>query len=37
MVSRVADHMGPRTDFDGIGKCEDGYEAAVKAFVDSIR
>ncbi len=36
-IAQVADHMGPQTDFDGVGKCDlDDYEAAVEAFLEGI-
>ena len=36
-IAQVADHMGPQTDFDGVGKCDlEPYEAAVRAFLVSI-
>jgi hypothetical protein len=34
VISAVAQHMGQGATFDGLGKCDDGYAAAVKAFVD---
>lgn len=37
IVSQVADHMGPQTDFNGINACtHPDYEDAVKAFVDNL-
>ena len=37
IVSQVADHMGPQTDFDGINACtHPAYENAVKAYVDGL-
>lgn len=36
IVSLVAQHMGPTTDFDGVHACDSvAYETAVKAFVDT--
>ncbi|MEK7535750.1 MAG: hypothetical protein AAB590_01910 [Patescibacteria group bacterium] len=38
VVSLVAKHMGPTTDFDGIAACDEiPYEVAVRAFVDANR
>lgn len=34
VISLVAQHMGPETNFDGIGACDSGYETVVKTFVD---
>jgi hypothetical protein len=36
IVAAVADHMGPETDFNGIGKCAEGYAAAVEGFVQNL-
>jgi hypothetical protein len=37
IVSQVAQHMGPQTDFDGINACtHPAYENAVTAYVDSL-
>jgi hypothetical protein len=35
VISLVAKHMGPQTDFDGINACNAGYAPAVKVFVDA--
>lgn len=35
IVSLVAQHMGPTTDFDGVTACESGYANVVMTFVDA--
>ena len=35
VISLVAHHMGPQTDFDGVHACDAGYATAVKVFVNS--
>jgi hypothetical protein len=35
IVSLVADHMGPQTDFDGVMSCDEGYADVVMTFVDA--
>lgn len=36
IVSQVADHMGPETDFDGYEKCDPEYAPAVEDFVQDL-
>ncbi|HEX3100124.1 MAG TPA: hypothetical protein VHQ41_04130 [Patescibacteria group bacterium] len=37
LISQVAHHMGPQTDFDGIHACQTGYDTVVKAYVNTIK
>jgi hypothetical protein len=35
VISLVAGHMGPQTNFDGVKACDAGYAPVVQAYVDS--
>ncbi len=36
VVSSVAHHMGPETDFDGVAKEDPAYEQTVEDYVDEL-
>lgn len=35
-ISQVAHHMGPQTDFNGVGACDSGYGAEVDNYLDNV-